>query len=38
VPVIIAMAIVALVASQLGMAQGGRISEQFRECAEQLAR
>lgn len=37
VPVIIAIAIVALVASQLGLALGARISERFREGAEQLA-
>jgi len=37
VPVIIAIAVVALVASQLGLALGSRISERFRERAEQLA-
>jgi len=37
VPVIIAIAIVALVASQLGLALGSRISERFRERAEQVA-
>jgi putative Mn2+ efflux pump MntP len=37
VPVIIAIAIVALIASQLGLALGSRISERFRERAEQLA-
>src|SRR5262249_5787871 len=37
VPVIIAIAIVALLASQIGMSLGSRISERFRERAEQLA-
>jgi manganese efflux pump family protein len=37
VPVIIAIAVQALLASQLGLALGHRISEQFRERAEQLA-
>lgn len=37
VPVIIAIAVVALVASQLGLALGSRVSERFRERAEQLA-
>lgn len=37
VPVIIAIAIVALIASQLGLALGSRISERFREHAEKLA-
>jgi manganese efflux pump family protein len=37
VPVIIAIAIVALVASQLGLALGSSISERFRERAEQIA-
>lgn len=37
VPVIIAIAIVALVASQLGLALGSRLSELFRERAEQVA-
>lgn len=37
VPVIIAIAIVALIASQIGMALGNRITERFRERAEQLA-
>lgn len=37
VQVIIAIAIVALVASQLGLALGSRVSERFRERAEQLA-
>lgn len=37
VPVIIAIAIVALTASQLGLALGNRITELFRERAEQLA-
>jgi putative Mn2+ efflux pump MntP len=37
VPVIIAIATVALLASQLGLALGSRISERFRERAEQLA-
>jgi putative Mn2+ efflux pump MntP len=37
VPVIIAIAIVALIASQLGLALGSRISEMFRERAEKLA-
>ena len=36
-PVIIAIAIVALAASQLGLALGSRISERFRERAEKLA-
>jgi manganese efflux pump family protein len=36
-PVIIAIAIVALVASQLGLALGSRLSERFRERAEQVA-
>jgi putative Mn2+ efflux pump MntP len=36
-PVIIAIAIVALIASQLGLALGSRISERFRERAEKLA-
>ena len=36
-PVIIAIAIVALVASQLGLALGSRLSERFRERAEQIA-
>jgi manganese efflux pump family protein len=37
IPVIIAIAIVALIASQLGLALGSRISERFRERAEKLA-
>jgi manganese efflux pump family protein len=37
VPVIVAIAIVALVASQLGLALGSKISERFREGAEKLA-
>lgn len=37
VPVIIAIAVQALVASQLGLALGHRISERFRERTEQLA-
>ena len=37
VPVVIAIAIVALVASQLGLALGSRLSERFRESAEKLA-
>lgn len=37
VPVIIAIAVQALVASQLGLALGHRISERFRERAEQVA-
>jgi manganese efflux pump family protein len=37
VPVIIAIAVQALLASQLGLALGHRISEWFRERAEQLA-
>lgn len=37
VPVIVAIAIVALIASQLGLALGSRISERFRERAEKLA-
>lgn len=37
VPVILAIAIVALVASQLGLALGSRISGRFRERAEQVA-
>lgn len=37
IPVIIAIAIVALLASQLGLALGGRISDRFRERAEKLA-
>ena len=37
VPVIIAIAIVALAASQLGLALGSRISQRFREQAEKLA-
>jgi manganese efflux pump family protein len=37
VPVIIAIATVALIASQLGLALGSRISERFRERAEKLA-
>lgn len=37
VPVVIAIAIVALSASQLGLTLGSRISERFRERAEQLA-
>ena len=37
VPVIIAIAVVALLASQLGLALGSRISERFRERAEKLA-
>jgi putative Mn2+ efflux pump MntP len=37
VPVIIAIALVALVASQVGLALGGRISERFRDRAEQFA-
>jgi putative Mn2+ efflux pump MntP len=36
-PVIIAIALQALLASQLGLALGHRISERFRERAEQLA-
>jgi len=36
-PVIAAIAIQALVASQLGLALGGRVSERFTERAEQLA-
>jgi putative Mn2+ efflux pump MntP len=37
IPVVIAIAIVALVASQLGLAVGSRLSERFRERAEKLA-
>ena len=37
VPVIVAIGVQALVASQLGLALGSRVSEQFRERAEQLA-
>lgn len=37
VPVIIAIALVALAASQLGLALGSRISNRFRQRAEQLA-
>ena len=37
VPVIIAIAVQALLASQLGLALGHRISERFTERAEQLA-
>ena len=37
VPVIIAIAVQALLASQLGLVLGHRISERFRERAEQLA-
>jgi len=37
VPVIIAIAVQALLASQLGLALGHLISERFRERAEQLA-
>jgi putative Mn2+ efflux pump MntP len=37
VPVIIAIAVQALLASQLGLALGRRISGRFRERAEQLA-
>ncbi|HEY2551713.1 MAG TPA: manganese efflux pump [Streptosporangiaceae bacterium] len=37
VPVVIAIALVALVASQLGLALGSRISERFTERAEKLA-
>jgi manganese efflux pump family protein len=37
VPVIIAIGIVALVASQLGLALGSRISDRFRERAGQIA-
>jgi len=37
VPVVVAIAIVALIASQAGLALGCRISERFRERAEQLA-
>lgn len=37
VPVIIAIAIVALIASQLGLALGSRISQRFREQAGKLA-
>jgi manganese efflux pump family protein len=37
VPVIIAIAVVALVASQLGLALGSVISERFRERAEKVA-
>ena len=37
VPVIIAIAVQALLASQLGLALGHRISERFRERAERLA-
>jgi putative Mn2+ efflux pump MntP len=36
-PVIVAIAVLALVASQLGLALGQRISERLRERAEQLA-
>jgi manganese efflux pump family protein len=36
-PVIVAIAVQALVASQLGLALGGVISERFREHAEQVA-
>jgi putative Mn2+ efflux pump MntP len=36
-PVIIAIAVQALVASQFGLALGQRISERFRERAEQFA-
>lgn len=37
IPVIIAIGLVALIASQLGLALGGRIRERFRERAEKLA-
>lgn len=37
VPVIVAIALLALIASQLGLALGAVISERFREHAEQLA-
>jgi manganese efflux pump family protein len=37
IPVLIAIAIVALIACQLGLALGSRISERFRERAEKLA-
>jgi putative Mn2+ efflux pump MntP len=37
VPVIVAIAIQTLVVSQLGLALGGRVSERFRERAEQVA-
>jgi putative Mn2+ efflux pump MntP len=37
IPVIIAIGIVALIASQLGLALGSRVSELFRERAEKLA-
>ena len=37
IPVIVAIAVVAMLASQLGLALGGRISEPFRERAEKLA-
>jgi putative Mn2+ efflux pump MntP len=37
VPVIIAIAVQALLASQLGLALGHRVSERFRERAEQVA-
>ncbi len=37
IPVVVAIAVVALLASQLGLALGGRISERFRERAEKLA-
>lgn len=37
IPVIVAIAVVALIASQLGLALGSRISERFRERAEKLA-
>lgn len=37
VPVVVAIAVLALLASQLGLALGARISERFREGAERLA-
>jgi manganese efflux pump family protein len=37
IPVIIAIAVVALLASQVGLALGSRISERFREQAEKFA-
>jgi manganese efflux pump family protein len=37
IPVVIAIAIVALAASQLGLALGSRLSERFRKRAEKLA-
>jgi manganese efflux pump family protein len=37
VPVIVAIAVLALVASQLGLALGAAVGERFREHAEQVA-